>query len=109
MTHDLNILVAPRPITAFSFARSPVSTSPSPSRSAGLPSDALEEFLAILKPSPSRNRRSLQYDRALVMQKPKVDDKADKALETETHDAVSEMQDPDGLLNRWLRHSVLCK
>lgn len=41
------------------------------------------------------------------MQKPKVDDKADKAFETETHDAVSEMQDPDGLLNRWLRHSVL--
>ncbi|KAF5324486.1 hypothetical protein D9611_004544 [Ephemerocybe angulata] len=110
LSHELNpILVAPRPVNAFSFARSPVSTSPSPSRSAGLPSDALEEFLAILKPSPSKARRSFQYDRALVLRSPvqKVDDKPDKPLEAESHDTVPEFQDQDGILNRWLRHTVL--
>ena len=46
LSHDINpILVAPRPVFAFPLPP----PSPAPPRSGALPSDALEEFLSILK------------------------------------------------------------
>lgn len=108
VTHDLNpILVAPRPVNAFSLVRAPVSTSPSPTRSAGLPSDALEEFLAILK-APKSPRRAFHYDRAILPSMQKPEDKSDGQIGAESLDVVPDMQEQDGILSRWLRHSVLC-
>ena len=108
LSNDLNpILVAPRPVNAFSLVRAPVSTSPSPTRSTGLPSDALEEFLAILK-APKSPRRSFQYDRAIMPSMQRPDDKSDGQMGAEAQDAVPDMQEQDGILSRWLRHSVLC-
>ncbi|KAJ3534605.1 hypothetical protein NMY22_g6853 [Coprinellus aureogranulatus] len=107
VSHNLNpILVAPRPVNAFSLVRAPVSTSPSPTRSAGLPSDALEEFLAILK-APKSPRRSFQYDRAIMPPMQRQEEKCDGKTSPESVDAVPDMQENDGILSRWLRHSVL--
>ncbi|KAG2020455.1 hypothetical protein CC2G_005795 [Coprinopsis cinerea AmutBmut pab1-1] len=142
--NDFGLIAAPRPVRlpAFTFARrvnaSPsradndnnsdlASTSPSPlsGRSSTLPSEALEEFLAILKPSffPStsptlgKSRRSLniptfhQYERPLAFKprqrlenqpvlKSDVDDPSD------SHPSAPTSPVPVGV-HRWLRFGPL--
>ncbi|KAJ2916849.1 hypothetical protein MD484_g3552, partial [Candolleomyces efflorescens] len=75
LSHDINpILVAPRPVFAFPLPP----PSPTPPRSGALPSDALEEFLSILK-----SRRTVR---------PRQDN-------PEKHDSDSQ--------NRWVQCGVL--